>query len=757
MMKWKRLALACGVLILLGILPAVALAHAQLVRSEPIAGAVLDSAPDRVRLFFSEPIEPGFSLIQVFGVDGKRFDRNDAHIMADNIAALEATLQPLPPGGYTVSWRVLSIDSHVVNGTFSFSVGAAAAAAPAGSSVVIAGSSLTLDATARWLTFLLAFALAGGLAFIPLILQPALQKAGITDTAPRRFAARRLVWVAWPAVMLLFVLSLGTLVLQAIDATGLPLAEVFSQGALTRLLVETKYGTFWIIRMGLLVGLLCVVVGLSIDLRPRNAINMLGVGIAAAVLLTFSLGGHASAVVQRPILAIAADWAHLLAGAIWVGGLLQFALALPAALRRLTLTERRALLGRAIQRFSLVAGLSVAVLIATGIYAGLLHIPSWISLEDTVYGATLSGKVLLVLPLLVLGGINLLIFHPRFVRAMQARSKAPEDTRGMRTFRRIVLGELTLMLVVLLITGFLTELPPATTEGDAAKPVNVTEKAGAYSITLDVTPNQAGTNQIRISVVDASGRPADVPKVSLAMDHLDMEMGARLVDALPIAPGVYQANGGYLSMAGRWHVAVTLPQSGTAPETASFQFAVGRAPGTKPPSFSPLLILANALTLRTVAGIIALGMAGLILVQRARMRRPRQRQMSGVMGMILLLVGLLTCGSALTVAYQDSLPNPVPATPASIARGRQIYVTNCASCHGLTGRGDGPAGARLDPRPADFRVHMAAGHTDAQLFNWIANGVDGTAMPGWGKVLTRDEIGSVLNFIRTFAPGAAQP
>ncbi len=58
----------------------------------------------------------------------------------------------------------------------------------------------------------------------------------------------------------------------------------------------------------------------------------------------------------------------------------------------------------------------------------------------------------------------------------------------------------------------------------------------------------------------------------------------------------------------------------------------------------------------------------------------------------------------------------------------------------------------LRPRPADFRVHMAPGHTDTQLFDWIAHGVAGTGMPAFGENLTEEQIWDVINYIRTFAP-----
>jgi mono/diheme cytochrome c family protein len=99
----------------------------------------------------------------------------------------------------------------------------------------------------------------------------------------------------------------------------------------------------------------------------------------------------------------------------------------------------------------------------------------------------------------------------------------------------------------------------------------------------------------------------------------------------------------------------------------------------------------------------------------------------------------------------------VPANAVSLARGKQLYEeAGCASCHGVSGRGDGPAGRGLRPRPADFRVHMTAGHTDRQLFDWISDGVEGTAMTGFKDRLSVDDRWHLVNYIRTFAGPSSQ-
>jgi copper resistance protein D len=96
--------------------------------------------------------------------------------------------------------------------------------------------------------------------------------------------------------------------------------------------------------------------------------------------------------------------------------------------------------------------------------------------------------------------------------------------------------------------------------------------------------------------------------------------------------------------------------------------------------------------------------------------------------------------------------NPIAADATSLARGQELYGQSCAMCHGFQGRGDGPLARTMIPRPSDFRVHMAEGHTEAQLFDWISNGVPDTAMPSYGNELGEQDRWHLINYLQTFAP-----
>jgi mono/diheme cytochrome c family protein len=96
--------------------------------------------------------------------------------------------------------------------------------------------------------------------------------------------------------------------------------------------------------------------------------------------------------------------------------------------------------------------------------------------------------------------------------------------------------------------------------------------------------------------------------------------------------------------------------------------------------------------------------------------------------------------------------NPIPVSPASLAQGQTIYQDQCVPCHGPAGKGDGPLALTLNPRPADLTQHTAPGvHSDGQLYDWISDGIPGSAMPAFQTILSDDERWHVVNYIRTLA------
>jgi copper resistance protein C len=97
-------------------------AHAFLKDANPEVGSTVQTSPSEVRIRFTENIEPAVSSIQVFDASGKEVDKRDLHLDRSDHALLHISLPQLGVGTYKVMWRVVSVDTHVTNGNFTFRV-----------------------------------------------------------------------------------------------------------------------------------------------------------------------------------------------------------------------------------------------------------------------------------------------------------------------------------------------------------------------------------------------------------------------------------------------------------------------------------------------------------------------------------------------------------------------------------------------------------------------------------------------------------
>ncbi len=114
-------ALAAGAMLLQMTMPASA--HAFLDHASPAVGSAVPSAPDAVTLWFTQDLEPAFSKVTVTNQAGQRVDLGSVRVPPGQPDVLQVGLKPLPPGTYTVSWHVVSVDTHPTQGTFTFQVG----------------------------------------------------------------------------------------------------------------------------------------------------------------------------------------------------------------------------------------------------------------------------------------------------------------------------------------------------------------------------------------------------------------------------------------------------------------------------------------------------------------------------------------------------------------------------------------------------------------------------------------------------------
>ncbi len=106
----------------LALSPALATAHATLVKSSPARRATLAESPPRVELVFSERLEAAYARLRVEDASGARVDLGDVGLARDDARRLTVSLPPLAPGAYTIRFRVVSVDGHVVESSLPFTV-----------------------------------------------------------------------------------------------------------------------------------------------------------------------------------------------------------------------------------------------------------------------------------------------------------------------------------------------------------------------------------------------------------------------------------------------------------------------------------------------------------------------------------------------------------------------------------------------------------------------------------------------------------
>ena len=402
------LILAVAGALLAGAAPASA--HAALTGSDPAQGAVVDTAPTRVSLTFSEPVAVGDDSVRVLDPKGERVDKGDPANPSGTTYSVPL-VSGLPDGTYTVAYQVVSADSHPVAGAFTFSIGA-----PSETTVSVSAQASDdglvgwLYGFGRYVSYAGFVVLAGGAAFVLACWAP----------GARVRAVQRLVVSGWLA---LTAATLGLLMLRGSYTTSGRVGDVFDLELLGDVL-QTKTGAALVSRLLLLAAaalFIAVLFGAYARTAPAGAdgdangakkpaegereaegdggepdkrdltfgLALGGTVVAAGLAASWAMSEHASQGLQ-PGVAMPVDVVHLLAVAAWLGGLT----ALLVALYRAPVETP---VGRdAVRRFSRLAFGSVVTLAVTGVYQSWRQLGSWSAFTDTRYGQLLLVKIALV-------------------------------------------------------------------------------------------------------------------------------------------------------------------------------------------------------------------------------------------------------------------------------------------------------------------------------------------------------------------------
>lgn len=489
-----------------------AFAHATLEHTSPASGAVLKSAPAVVTLTFGESVGINSSDIQVFDDHLHRVDRNDAGHLTGTGATVGVRLKPkLTKGTYTVTWRVVSADSHPISGGYTFSIGAPS---------TVVGEPPSLGGGHQSVGILLgAMRLLG---YVGLIAGPGALIFFLMWPAGRtRQLVRRLIVVG---VLVGIVSTAGQFILQAPYAQGASVRHLFD-GNLLNAVAHTHFGKVLLIRLSLWISLAVATAHWFVGRRPAAW----GVGgLVLALPVTWATVGHGDVGKQIP-LSLASESLHVLAMTAWLGGLTVLSL---AVLRRSTRAEALAVL----PRFSSVALACVAAITVTGLYQAWREVDlSWTALVTTTYGRLVIAKVIGLTVLFGLGAFNRWVLRGAWTLRIGVRPPAADtesDRIPVRAFllphlRRSVLFELGVGLAVLVFTSILVNTLPANEAVN--RTVHRSLSAGDLHVAVTVAPGRAGPDSITLVTTGSDGRPQPIEAASGSLN-----LPSRGIASLPV-------------------------------------------------------------------------------------------------------------------------------------------------------------------------------------------------------------------------------
>jgi copper transport protein len=554
----KRAAVVGAVAAVALALPAAAFAHAALFRTSPSASVVINASPPQVALVYSEAVEPRFAIVSVTDARAHPQTTGPPHRSPANADELDVPLKHLRQGWYLVVWRVISVDGHPVRGAFTFAVGPNEGPAPQFTIPSLSETAATPRlVSARWLVFLSLMAAIGIFVFRVAIVRPL------------RSPPRALTGAFWVALALSLVAVPVYTLLATAEFAG---RSFWSFGALVPLMRTSAFGRGYL-DLELLLALFAVAAGIALwvdrpDRERRSIAELLalcGAALAAgAVLLVPGAVGHAAQTAPRP-LSLALDWLHLLAGSLWVGGLV----GLLVLWRSLPAPRRPAGLAVCVPRFSNLALTSVMALFGSGVAASILHLPTLASLWETSYGQAIIVKASLL-------GCAILVASGNLLRTVPALS-GPEPPLGATVLlRSLVSVEVLLVAAAIAVAAVLSSLPPppkelATIGGATAHtgpgPVAEVVSKDGYRLEFRVTPNRAAAPNEFAVRIDRSGRPVTGADVTATVTMLDMEMQQQSYKLSEASPGLYEHSAPALVMVGHWGLTFAIARPGGTPFT----------------------------------------------------------------------------------------------------------------------------------------------------------------------------------------------
>ena len=603
-----------------------------------------NSFPSRISILFSERPDPNVSYIHVTNSDGKRIDNNNFNITGEygREATVTVNKNAVREGIYSISWSTLSLDDgHVARGTYVVGVGHALATNNISNNVTDSNTIYSPVIAILKIPIIIGQVYLLGFIFSQILIWKDIRGKEVRDIIDVISMQKFTISI------ILFTITIG------VAATLIPLIQSLiiseTQSEYTKILALLYFGTsngqIWIIRVSIcfIIAFVAYYYGRVVKYRTKDSYSITNAAkrkILLYILLFFtiifiatnSITSHSASIESWPQLGILADFVHLIAVSVWIGGLMYILYIVFSNV----LTISKNISGRAEQicsqpkdiillilsRFSIISTICVGVVGVTGLSLAWLHIQTLDELVVSDYGKTLIIKLCLVLPVIILGGYHQFwISKVSRIFIVKREYTEPNSIKSLASLKRTIKIECILASGVLCVASFLTvttppeavqnnevinNIPNGMISSDIPHVFTRSLETQRTPIMFEISPFVTGYNNFTISLLGNNEIIAQISKASIEFRKTDLSLGPIYATLTRINNTAYSINGGYLSQAGEWDVKIVLKRinsydlnyrvSFTVNNTAhsiqsQHHLDISEIPNTKEPSvFTPMVI-----------------------------------------------------------------------------------------------------------------------------------------------------------------------
>lgn len=492
-------------------IPQAVFAHALLEKATPAPDSQLKSPPNEIVLMFNERLEKELYSIKVFNENGEIVSSGKTEMSKDQ-KSIKQSLPTLPNGNYAITYSILSADGHPIKGSYVVTIGE--------DTVRNDMAEVDLENEENKSAFYSIFhSVVKIVYYFALLLTSGWIIWGTKDKiklGELKSGFRK------TSIYLQVFLLISTFVMGVIQLIGL--LESWNVREVWDILSGTSFGVFWFI------SILLSVLGFFI-LHRFKWIDLLW---AFMILSVKSINGHAMAF-EPPIRTISIDIIHLVAAALWAGGLFYILI---------YWKKQKEHVKEFLPVFSKAALISILALIVTGVASTLIFLPKVQYLFVTQWGIMLLIKVALVLFVILVGSI---------LRYIMKKKK--EDV-----IRRLLIIDFSLMVVILVIVGIFTQLSPLPQN----EPLEWHEKENYIEFTTAILPKAPGNNHFMV-IASSHKEGVEIKQIELFLKYRDDPDFAPIqipFSKIEQASNVqYMIDGKYIPFAGNWTAEIRILDS----------------------------------------------------------------------------------------------------------------------------------------------------------------------------------------------------